>query len=333
MPKKEKPAQSGGRFPRWINKLLQGSIDHYTCFFPRDIGSFPDLFLKRLYSGIKLDEEQMRIVQQLDKDAVVVYITKYQSDFEYLFYYHRYREKNLPFPQIGLDYEVYLWLPVSHIFRILFAKLVFYLRHRALPNPYDRGYIRQELINGRCGFLSLVGKKNFYRRFIKARIDPIHYLIDMQKSIDQPIYLIPQLMFFSKKARRENPTLIDILFGPEDKPGNIRRLYTMTKNPGRVFVEVSEPLNLKHYLQSAQIRHQSTEYQALVLRRDLVVRLNRHRQHHRTCPQIQRGAQGEHSDLRTFSTIHGYLCGKSKNPHPGGSPQSGCAHKRNRRQL
>ncbi|MEX1328982.1 MAG: 1-acyl-sn-glycerol-3-phosphate acyltransferase [Desulfobacterales bacterium] len=278
MPKKEKPAQSGGRFPRWINKLLQGSIDHYTCFFPRHIGSLPDLFLKRLYSGIKLDEEQMRIVQQLDKNAVVVYITEYQSNFEYLFYYHRYREKNLPFPQIGLDYEVYLWLPVSHIFRILFAKLVYYLQHRALPNPYERGYIRQELINGRSGFLSLVGKKNFYRRFIKARIDPIHYLIDMQKSIDQPIYLIPQLMFFSKKARRENPTLIDILFGPEDKPGNIRRLYTMTKSPGRVFVEVSEPLNLKHYLQSAQIRHQSTEYQALVLRRDLVVRLNRHRQ-------------------------------------------------------
>src|SRR5210317_1949307 len=101
MPKKEKPAQSGGRFPRWINKLLQGSIDHYTCFFPRDIGSFPDLFLKRLYSGIKLDEEQIRIVQQLDKDGVVVYITKYQSNFEYLFYYHRYREKNLPIPQIG----------------------------------------------------------------------------------------------------------------------------------------------------------------------------------------------------------------------------------------
>jgi glycerol-3-phosphate O-acyltransferase len=72
--------------------------------------------------------------------------------------------------------------------------------------------------------------------------------------------------------------VIDILFGPEDKPGNIRRLYTMTKNPGRVFVEVSEPLNLKQYLQSAQIRHQSTEYQSLVLRRDLVVQLNRHRQ-------------------------------------------------------
>ncbi len=156
----------------------------------------------------------MKIVQRLDKNAVVVYVTKYQSNFEYLFYYNRYREKNLPPPQIGFDYKVYLWQPVSRILRILFAKLVFFLRHYALPNPYDRGHFKQELISGRCGFLSLVGKKNFYRRFVKAQTDPIQYLIEMQKSIDRPIYLIPQLMFFSKTARRENPTLIAILFGP-----------------------------------------------------------------------------------------------------------------------
>ena len=278
MPKKEKPAQSGGKFPRWIDKLLQGSLDHYTCFVPQDIGSVPNLFLKRLYSGIKSDEEQLKIHQHLDKRAVVVYITKFQSNFEYLFYYHRYREKKLPFPQIVFDYHVYLWQPVSRVLRIFFSKLVFFLRHRNLPDPYDRGYFSRELIEGRCGFLSLVGKKNFYRRFVKAQTDPIHYLIDMQKSLDRPIYLIPQLMFFSKTARRENPTLIDMLFGPEDKPSTIRRLYTMTKNPGKVFVEVSEPINLQHYLQPAQIRHQATEYQSLVLRRDLVLRLNRHRQ-------------------------------------------------------
>jgi glycerol-3-phosphate O-acyltransferase len=113
---------------------------------------------------------------------------------------------------------------------------------------------------------------------VKAKTDPIHYLIEIQKSVERPLYLVPQLIFFSKTARRENPTLIDILFGPEDKPGKIRRLVTLFKNPGRVFMEVSEPISLKRYLQSAEIRHQSTEYQSLVLRRDLLVQLNRHRQ-------------------------------------------------------
>ena len=133
-------------------------------------------------------------------------------------------------------------------------------------------------MNGRCAFLSLVGKNIFHRRFVKAETDPIQYLIEIQKSTDRSIYLIPQLMFFSKTARRENPTLIDILFGPEDKPGNIRRLVTLFKNSDRVFVEVSEPLNLKTYLASAKTRGQTTEYQSLLLRRDLLVQLNAHRQ-------------------------------------------------------
>ena len=280
MLKKEKtpPTRYSGPSGRWVNKFLRGSYDHYTCLLPDNIGSFSNLLLKLFYSGIKVDDRQTEILQQLEENAIVVYVTKFKSVFEYLFYYNRYRQEHLPYPQLGFDYKVYIWQPVSRLLRIFVAKLDLLLRHQSLPDPYDRGYLKQELINGRCGFLSLVGKKIFYRRFVKADTDPIHYLIEMQKTIDRPIYLIPQLMFFSKTARRENPTLIDILFGPEDKPRKIRRLVTLFKNSGRVFMEISEPLNLKRYLESLKTRNQSTEYQSLLLRRDLLVQLNAHRQ-------------------------------------------------------
>ena len=278
MSKKENP-QRNGRIPcRWIDRLLHGSHDHYPCLIPRNIGSLANLMLKLFYSGIKLDDEQMAMLGLLEKDAVIVYVNKSHSNFEYLFYYSRYRQKNLPIPQIGFEYEAYLFQPISRIFRIWLARVDHFLRHRSLPDPYRSGFIKQELLKGRCGFLSLIGRKNFYRRFVKAKTDPLHYLIEVQKSIDRPIYLVPQLMFFSKTARREDPTLFDILFGPGDRPGYLRRLYTLFKNPGKVFVEQSEPVNLKKFLQTAQIRHQPMPYQSLVLRRELVVRLNRHRQ-------------------------------------------------------
>jgi glycerol-3-phosphate O-acyltransferase len=280
MPIKEKkpPTHHSGPPSRWVNKFLHDSYDHYTCLLPDKIGRFSNLLLKLFYSGVKVDDQKTKILQQLEENAIVVYVTKFKSFFEYLFYYSRYRQKNLPYPQIGFDYKVYIWQPATRLLRIFLAKLDFLLRYQALPDPYDRGYLKQELINGRCGFLSMVGKKIFHRRFVKAETDPIQYLIEIQKSIDRPIYLIPQLMFFSKTARRENPTLIDILFGPEDKPGNIRRLVTLFKNSDRVFVEISEPLNLQRYLKSAETRSQSTEYQSLLLRRDLLVQLNAHRQ-------------------------------------------------------
>jgi len=273
-----KPAGDGKTPQRWFGKILQGTHDHYSLMLPNDTGGLTGLLLRLFYSGIKLDKEQTETIRQLDKNAIVVYVSKYKSYFEYLFYYSRYRRKNLPYPQIGFDYKVYLWQPLSRLLRIFLARLDFLIRHQSLPDPYARGILKQELINGRSGFLSLVGKKSFYRRFVKDQTDPIQHLIELQKSIDRPIYLIPQLIFFSKTARRENPTLIDILFGSEDKPGNLRRLFILFKNPGKVFVEISQPVNLKNYLESEPIRLQSTEYQSLVLRRDLLVQLNRHRQ-------------------------------------------------------
>ncbi len=280
MPNEEtsEPTRPDGPSNRWINKFLRGSHDHYTWVLPTKLDGFSSLLLKLFYKGIKLEGQQTEIIQGLDEDAIVVYVNKFRSFFEYLFYYNRYQQLDLPYPRIGFDYKVYIWQPLTKLLRVWVAKLDYLVGHRSLPNPFSNGFVKQELIGGRCAFLSLVGKRIFHRRFVKAETDPVQYLIEVQKSIDRPIYLVPQLMFFSKTARREHPTLIDILFGPEDKPGNIRKLVNLFKNNDRVFVEVSQPLNLRSYLESAETRGQTTEYQSLLLRRDLLVQLNAHRQ-------------------------------------------------------
>ena len=276
--KKANPAGRDRAAGRRVSRLQGRSHDHYTCLIPDNISAFTRLLLKLFYLGIKVDKTQLEMIRQLPEDAIVIYVTKFKNYFEYLFYYSRYRQQRLPFPQIGFDYKVYLCQPVARLAKIFLSRLDFFFRYQTLPDPYSRGYIKQELMDGRSGFLSLVGKKSFYRRFVKARTDPVRYLIEIQKSIDRPLYLVPQLIFFSRTARREDPTLLDIIFGPEDKPGRIRRLFTLFKNPGKVFVEVSEPVDLKAYLQSDKLRRQSTEYQSMVLRRDLLIQLNRHRQ-------------------------------------------------------
>lgn len=161
---------------------------------------------------------------------------------------------------------------------MIFAHLDHLCQKFTLPDPYTSGYIREELLRGRAAFLSLVEKKGFYRRFVKADTDPLRYLIEMQKLSDRPVYVIPQLMFFSTKPHRSVPSLTDILFGTEENPGRLRRLVILLNNPGRVFVEISEPLNLKHFLDLPENRDLSVEKQALVLRRRLLIQMNRHRQ-------------------------------------------------------
>jgi glycerol-3-phosphate O-acyltransferase len=262
----------------WIHRTLNGTHNHYSCYLPDKLGKLPSLILKLFYSGIKTTKDQIAVLQQIEDDAIVVYATKFKSYFEYMLYYSRYRKLNLPYPQIGFYYQVYFWQPVSRLFKMMLAHIDYLIHKRGFPSPFKSGYIAQTLLEGKAGMLSLVSKKGFYRRFIKAKTDPIQYLIELQKTTERPVYIVPQLLFFSKNPHRSIPTLTDILFGPEDNPGRIRRLFALFKNPGKVFFEVSEPVNLKTYLQDESIRNQPVEYQSLVLRRNLLVQLNRHRQ-------------------------------------------------------
>ncbi len=271
-------AKKGHISSNWKNRLLDGTHNHYSCYLPDSLGKVASLLLRLFYTGIKTDKEQTAVLRQINDDAIIVYATKFKSYFEYLFYYIRYQKNNLPYPQVGFDYQVYFWQPFSRLIKICFAHIDFLLRWRKFPSPYKSGFIGQTLLKNKAGMLSLVGKKGFYRRFVKAETDPIQYLIELQKTTERPIYIVPQLMFFSKNPHRSIPSLTDIFFGSEDKPGRIRRLFTLFKNPGKVFVEVSEPVNLQQYLKNESIRSQPIEYQSLMLRRNLLVQLNRHRQ-------------------------------------------------------
>ncbi|MBW2738499.1 MAG: 1-acyl-sn-glycerol-3-phosphate acyltransferase, partial [Deltaproteobacteria bacterium] len=262
----------------WSDNFLKRTYNHFLCYLPVNIGFFSSWILKLFFSGVKLDKEQTSVIRKIPKESIIIYVTKHKSYFKYLFYHTRYRQEGLPVPEIGLDYRVAIWQPVSRIFRIILAYLDYIFYNKAWPpNAYKSGYIKHELIRGRSGLLSLVEEKGFYRRFVKEKADPIRYLIEIQKSTERPIFIVPQLMIFSTNPHRSTPNIIDILFGTEERPGKIRRIVTLFKYPGNIFVEISEPVNLKEFLELAENRYQSLEQQSLQLRRYLLVQINQHR--------------------------------------------------------
>ena len=222
-------------------------------------------------------------MRELPDDAIVVYATKHKNRFEYFFYHTRYQEaaskqEGLLCPEIGLDYGTLLWQPVSKIFKMAVARLYYFMAFKRLPDPYKDGYIRQELLNGRAGILFLMEKKGFRRRFVKRRTDPLQYLLETQVSSRRPICIVPQLMFFGKIPPRANPRLLGRMFGNEERPGRIKKALTVFKKPGKVFVEWSDPVNLKEFIAGQKKENQSYESQSIALRRELLERFNHHRQ-------------------------------------------------------
>ncbi|HPA15449.1 MAG TPA: 1-acyl-sn-glycerol-3-phosphate acyltransferase [Desulfobacterales bacterium] len=263
---------------RGTNDAAQATHVHYICYLPKHFGFIASFLLKLFYSGIKINKDQIAVLRNIPNDAIVIYVNKHKSYFEYLFFHTRYSQLGLKCPEIGLNYRVYAWQPLSRLVKILWSHLNYLYHNLTLSDPYSSGYIRRELVAGRSAFLSLSEKKGFYRRFVKAKTDPIRYLIEMQEIINRPIYIIPQLMIFGKKPHRVAHTLIDLLLQPKENPGKIRRLITLFKNPEKILVEISEPVNLQNFLELERNPMSNVEHLALELRHQLIHQINRHRQ-------------------------------------------------------
>ncbi len=266
------------RIDRVIQCLLKGTYHHYACHLPVRPGWLVTHLQTLFYRGITLAPSQAAVLKTLPRNAILVCVTKRKSIFQWLFYHTRYRSKHMAVPTTAFDYTVFLYQPVSRIFRMLLARLDYFCRHFGFPDPYRSGYYQQMLSQGETFFLSLVEPGGFYRRFVKEKTDPIAFLLDFQAATERPVYLVPHLMIFEKDPERTSPSLWKHVFGHEKALGFVRRFSTLVKKPGRTFVELSTPVDLKTFMQHPDVRERSRTYQALLLRRNLLLQINRHRQ-------------------------------------------------------
>ena len=263
---------------RILEKILQGTTNHFSWFLPGRLGRLTVFFLKFLFSGVRLETEQAAVFEHLPPDAVVVLITKHKSRLERLFFFTRRQGPALPCPEIGFCFRDFLCQPLTRLIRIFVAHLHYYMTHFKFPDPLGSGYIRKELERGRAGIIPLVGAGTCFRQNNGALTDPLQFLLAMQRTSERPICLVPFLFFYGNPSRTAARRTLGRLTGADPKPSIWYRLFLLLTAPETVFVEISEPLNLKAYIQKPPHAYQSIEGLALTLRHDLLDRITRHRQ-------------------------------------------------------
>jgi len=265
-------------FNQWIHNIVSGTHNHFACYLPKSTSLMSRIMLKLFFVNIKIPQTHIKSIQDLEKQGIVILVNKYKSYFEYLFYHLRYQDEGILHPCIGFDYRFFLWQPVFRFFRILLSVADHFFKHFSLQNPYKSGFIQEKLVSGETALLSLVEKKGFYRRFVKSKTDPLHYLIEIQKNTEKPIIFLPHLMFFSRTPRSTQLTFIDMLFGTQENPGRIRRLVALFRNSKKIFIETSDPVILSIFLNRPDITKLNSKDQAVALRRYLLTQINEHRQ-------------------------------------------------------
>ncbi len=260
---------------RRISTFLDSRNDHFSCYYPGMGSPVAALIIEKVFSRIRFDHHRLKNLHRLNERGMVVYSVKYKNLFEFLYLNWAMKKKGLPYPEIGMDMGFLSLVSLKQVARVVACQAGHFFRHFRFKDPYLGEYITTELSRGRTGFLYLVENDAFYQRFIKSKPDPLHFLIELQKNSQRPIFFVPHTIVFSSKPVRSTPTLFDIFLGSNEKPGKLRRIVALIKRPEKISIEISDPINLKTFLADPAIHKFETQFQTHFLRNHLVDILNR----------------------------------------------------------
>jgi len=268
---------SGRKLRSMVESMLGNSFDYFLCYYPGKSGYFVRKLIRWFIRRINFDDNHINKIQNINDDSIVVYASKNKRTLDFLYYHSKLKSLDLPFPQIGFDFRFFFLLPVKHLFHIFVSHVDHLFRHFRFKDAYTSGYATKELLNGKTGFVCLIEEEDFYKRFIKSTPDPLFLLIELQKRIERSVVIIPEDIIYVTKPMRKDPGLTDILFGTHEKPGLIKRFYTILRQPEKIRVELAKPVNLKDFISRPEIEQLDSEFQSHRLRKHLVDILNRQR--------------------------------------------------------
>jgi glycerol-3-phosphate O-acyltransferase len=144
---------------------------------------------------------------------------------------------------------MFLFLPFSQLVKVLKFYIHYFFKHGRFPSPFKTGFFRQAIEQGTPALVCLVDPKVFARHFIHAEDDHIHFLLETQKRMERPIYIVPQLILYKKTPEKEHSGLLDVFFGFKENPGVVRKIGLFFRHHRRAFIDFARPLNLKTYLE------------------------------------------------------------------------------------
>ncbi len=255
--------------------FLDGHRDHYACALRGKVGPILRFIFHRLFKRITIAEEELEKIRELSRKGVIVYTLKHSNQLEFLFFHYRYALENLPNPTFGHRISMLMWQPIGQLLRIALSRFDHFLDSHNWGDPYTNRYVRQMMQNGEASILILIDK-DLMGRVVKPKVDPILHLIEAQRNMVMPIYIVPQMVVYQRLRERSSGPLVDILFGDEENPGHLRKLALFLGKYRKSFVRLAPELNLQEFLdeRGAVISHNGDEYLAFIIRQELIHRID-----------------------------------------------------------
>jgi glycerol-3-phosphate O-acyltransferase len=227
-------------------------------------------WVERRIAKTSVPEDQQHLLEDLAGRGAIVYALKYRSQLDFVSLSLRLHQLGLPTPTFIFDLHPYLWQPRWYAFKTLLYHLYRFIRRGSLPNPYGGGYYEDKIQKKESGQLFLLGEKGYYRRTVHVGNDPLEHLLKIQESREEPIYVVPLVLLYSRHPVRERRGFLEIFFGQKEQPGLIRKISAFFQGYSDAVLDVGEPLDLQRVLPELSSIFSQRRKQIFELRRGLI---------------------------------------------------------------
>jgi glycerol-3-phosphate O-acyltransferase len=241
------------------NLVLSGLIVDGLKGFRKVLASF-------LCRRAELDDESIRIVKEYSEKGSVVFASFQSSNISLLMLYNLLNRNGLELPKIALEFNPYLLQTITYLFKRLLRRLTHPFGPRGFQ--FDSDSIKGELDENRPLIFSMLSDTYFLKRYMEQKYDTLYYLVELQRSYDKEIFIIPQTIFWTRrpsKSQLQNPDWK----ASADKPFFQALFSTMTQS----YVHMIEPVSIKKLMNDSPTK---TTSQLVHILREKLIELQHH---------------------------------------------------------
>lgn len=185
---------------------------------------------RRFFDPVAFPEETRERIAELAQQGGLVYVMRSAGMLNYLYFVWAFSRRQLPLPTAVVGFP-----------RLLHRILAFLV---GLPARTGKDGMIQALEAGESAMVFL-RRPAFLRSKGTALEDPFSDLVALQRRIERPIFVLPQILIFKRAPVRLRPGIRDVVLGSAEVPGIFHTLISFLANYKRSVVKVGLPVELQ----------------------------------------------------------------------------------------
>jgi glycerol-3-phosphate O-acyltransferase len=200
---------------------------------------------KTYLSRVSIADEHVRSLRELADKGVIVYAIKQRSKLNSLIVAELAARKGLLQPVYCHGMNMSFWQPLPKMLKFYWSSFLRRFRQEHVTRSGKLAYLQRK-VAAKESIIIHLGESEFIES--RSADDAIASLVNAQKSLNFPVYIVPVLVAYGRRREKEDESLINILFGQTEHTGALRRLITFMRYSNKAFVVPAEPVDLSRYV-------------------------------------------------------------------------------------